>query len=385
MLEMDVVKRTTAAAALLAALLAQGCDRDAKSAASPNTTPAAPPVPVSAAVAASEDVPVEIKVIGNVEPFSTVSIKSQVEGQLARVHFNEGQEVKAGDLLIEIDPRPFEAALKRAEASLARDLAEANNASSEAERRASLFGQGFISRDENDQAQTRAASLRATVEADRAAVDTAKLELQYCRIRSPLDGRIGQILAHEGNVTKANETTLAVVNQIRPINVAFAVPEQELGRIRSHAAESKLAVRTTIRGMSARTVEGTLTFIDNAVNTTTGTVLLKAEFPNTDEALWPGQFVDVSLTLDVERGVVVVPGEAMQTGQQGPYLFVIKPDSTVEVRNVAVGRSTGSSVIVTSGLGAGERIVTDGQIRLAAGSKVQIRDGSAAPTDAPAQ
>jgi multidrug efflux system membrane fusion protein len=358
-----------------AGIVLPGCDREAKSAPAPGAG-AAPAVPVTVATAVTQDVPVQIRVIGNVEAHSTVSIKSQVEGQLAKVQFREGQEVKAGDLLFEVDPRPFDAALRRAEASLARDLAEANNASAEAERRASLFKQGFISRDENDQAQTRAASLRATLESDRAAVETAKLELQYCTIRSPLDGRIGQILAHEGNVVKANETMLAVVNQIRPIDVAFSVPEQDLGRIRARSSESKLAVQATIPGTKAATVDGGLTFIDNAVNMTTGTVLLKAEFPNADEALWPGQFVDVSLTLDVERGVVVVPGEAVQTGQEGAYVFAVKDDMTVDVRPVTVGRSTASSVIVTQGLAAGERVVTDGQIRLAAGSKIQIRDAA---------
>lgn len=361
--------------AFLALALLTGCGGEASSAPEPAGNAAPAPVPVTVATVSTEDVPVQISVIGNVEAFSTVSIKSQVEGQLAEVHFREGQQVKKGDLLFTVDPRPFEAALRQAEANLARDLAESDNARVEAQRRAQLLEQGFVSRDEHDQAQTRAASMQATVQANRAAIENAKLLLQYCWIRSPLDGRIGRILAHEGNVVKANETDLAVINQIQPAYVAFSVPEQDLGRIRARAAASRLTVQATIPDV-ATPVEGELTFIDNTVDTTTGTVLLKAEFANTDERLWPGQFVDVALTLDVERGVVIAPAEAVQTGQQGSYVFVVKPDLTAEVRPVAVGRTIGSSVVIREGLTAGERVVTDGQIRLAAGFKVQVLAGA---------
>jgi multidrug efflux system membrane fusion protein len=350
-----------------------GCSGEASNASSANRAAAA--VPVTVASVTTADVPLQIKVIGKVEPLSTVSIKPQVEGQLAKVHFREGQEVKKDDLLFTIDPRPLEAALRQAEANLARDVAQASNAGVEAERNARLLAQGFVSRDEHDQAQTRAAALKATVEADHAAIENAKLQLQYCYIRSPLDGRIGQILVHEGNVVKANETPMAVINQIRPINVAFSVPERDLGRIRARAAARPLAVQATLPADGMAPVNGSLTFIDNSVDTTTGTVLLKGEFANDQETLWPGQFVDVALTLDVDRGVVVVPAEAIQTGQQGAYVFVVKPDLTVDVRPVVVGRATGPAVIVTEGLAAEERVVTDGQIRLAPGFTVKIRDG----------
>jgi membrane fusion protein, multidrug efflux system len=371
---------TTVASALcllLALGAAAGCGGDADSAAGPAGRSAPAPVPVRVANAVTADVPVEIKVIGNVEPLSTVTIRSQVEGQLAEVHFREGQEVSKGDLLFTVDPRPFEAALRQAEANLARDLAQAKNAETEAERRRKLFKQGFISSDENDQAQTRAAVAGATTKADLAAVENAKLQQQYCYIRSPLSGRIGQILAHEGNVVKANDTQLAVINQIRPIEVAFSVPEQDLARIRAHAASGELAVEATAPGSETKE-NGRLTFIDNAVDTKTGTVLLKGRFDNQRETLWPGQFVDVALTLGVDRNVITVPAEAIQTGQEGAYVFVVKPDLTVAVRPVQVGRTAGSSVIVEKGLAAGDRVVTDGQIRLADGLKVEIRDAGTA-------
>jgi multidrug efflux system membrane fusion protein len=364
---------------LLAFALAHGCRGDDGGA--PGHGGAAAPVPVTVAAVHSGDVPVRIKVIGNVEPFSTVAVKSQVEGQLAKVHFQEGQEVKAGDLLFTVDPRPFEAALRQAEATLAHDQAEASNATVEAERLKRLLTQGFVSHDEVDQAVTRAAALAATLEADRAAVENAKLKLQYCTIRSPIDGRIGQILAHQGNVVKENDTTLAVINQIRPIRVGFSVPERELARIRERAATGPLSVEATLPGTDATAV-GTLSFIDNAVDTRTGTVLLKGEFANRDELLWPGQFVDVALTLDVEKGALVAPAEAVQTGQDGSYVFVVKPDLTAEVRRIVVGRAFDSSVVVEKGLAAGERVVTDGQIRLANGSKVQVRDATVATATA---
>jgi multidrug efflux system membrane fusion protein len=360
-------------------VLATGCGGEDGKASAPGGATA--PVPVVVATVRSEDVPVRINVIGNVEAYSTVAVKSQVEGQLAQVHFQEGQEVKAGDLLFTVDPRPFEAALRQAEAALAHDQAEASNATVEAGRLKRLLAQGFVSHDEVDQALTRAAALAATVDADRAAVETAKLNLQYCTIRSPIDGRIGQILAHQGNVVKENDTTLAVINQIRPIRVAFSAPERDLGRIRERAASDPLTVEARVPGTGA-TAQGTLSFIDNAVDTRTGTVLLKGEFPNRDEVLWPGQFVDVALTLAVEKGAIVAPAEALQTGQEGSYVFVVKPDLTAEVRPVVSGRAFDSSIVIEKGLAAGERVVTDGQIRLANGSKVQVRDATVATATA---
>jgi multidrug efflux system membrane fusion protein len=362
-------------------LLAAGCSSEAGGDAQGRQATQAP-VPVRVALVTRQDVPLQLRAIGNVEPFSSVSVRAQIEGQLAQVHFQEGQEVKQGALLFTIDPRPFEAALRQAEANLARDQAEASNAAVEATRRARLLEQGFVSRDEHDAAQTRAASLRATVKATEAAIENERLQLQYCYIRSPIDGRLGQLLVHEGNIVKANDTTLAVVNQLRPVHVVFSVPEQELPAIRERASAEGLTVHVTVRGGSGGPIAGTLTFIDNTVNTSTGTVLLKGLFANDDEVLWPGQFVDVSLVLSIDRQAVVTPAEAIQTGQKGPFTFVVTPAHTVEVRPVVVGRTAGPVTVVAEGLAAGEQVVTDGHVRLAPGSKVEILEAPAAPAPA---
>jgi multidrug efflux system membrane fusion protein len=330
-------------------------------------------VPVVAASVDERDVPLQVRAIGNVEPYSTISLKPQVDGQLAQLHFQEGQRVKQGDLLFTIDPRPFEAALRQAEANLAKERAEANNADSELKRRTALLKQGFVSQDEYDQAFARAASLHAASKADEAAIENARLQLQYCYIHSPIDGRVGQILVHAGNVVKRNETTLAVINQIRPVYVSFAVPERDLSEIRRLAAGGELTVEATIAGDSNKPVGGQLSFINNTVDTNTGTVMLKGLFTNEDELLWPGQFVDVNLTLSVQQHALVVPAEAVQTGQEGPFVFVINDDQTVEARPVVVERTTPLGAVVASGLSKGERVVTDGQLRLANGTRVEIK------------
>lgn len=332
-----------------------------------------PPVPVGVTRVEQRDVPLDVRAIGNVEAFSTVSVKSQVEGQLAEVRFKEGDEVKVGDLLFVIDPAPFQAALDQAQANLARATAEAKNAEVQAARFAALARSGIVSKDEHDRVATQAASMGAAVDAARAAVENVKLRLDFCYLRSPIDGRVGRLLVHQGNVVKEKETTLAVVNQLKPIYVTFAVPEQELPEIRRHQADHPLAVTVTLADTATPPVQGTLSFIDNAVDTTTGTVILKGIFPNVDEVLWPGQFVNAALTLDVERNAVVVPAAAVQTGQEGSYVFVVKVDETVEYRPIKVVRSAGQLAVVESGLAAGETIVTQGFVRLAPGVKVTIR------------
>jgi membrane fusion protein, multidrug efflux system len=331
------------------------------------------PVPVVVALAEKRDMPVDLHAIGNVEPYATISIKPQVDGQLAAVHFAEGDRVHKGQLLFTIDQRPFEAALRWAEANLARDQAEAGNAELEFKRRSQLVAQGFVSQDEYDQSAARAASTRAAVKADQAAIENVRLQLQYCSIVAPIDGRVGQILVHAGNIVKQNDTTLAIINQIRPIYVSFAAPEGDLPQVRARAAEGDLTVEAHIAQDPDHVPRGALSFINNTVNTTTGTVLLKGLFANEDEALWPGQFVDVSLTLAIQHDVVVVPNEAIQTGQDGQYVFLVKSDDTAEVRPVTLTRVAGSLAIVGSGLAPGERVVTDGQVRLAAGVKVEIK------------
>jgi multidrug efflux system membrane fusion protein len=348
--------------------LLTGCSRGAE------TSQAKPPaVPVRVAPVVQKDAPVELRAIGTVEAYQTVSIRPQIEGQIAKVAFTEGQEVKTGDLLFQLDTSPFEAALREAEAKLAMDRATAENASVEADRFRRLISDGIVSKDEHDQARTRAASSAAAVKGDEAAVERARIQLGYCSIHSPLDGRVGRVLVHVGNIVKEKETTLAVVNQVRPVRVAFAVPQQDLGRIRGHMAEGTLAVEAAVQGDEARN-HGTLSFVDNTVDTTTGTVLLKGEFTNETERLWPGQFVDVTLTLAIEHDVLTIPAHAVQTGQEGQYVFVVKADGTVDLRPVKVRRGPGTEVVVDDGLAAGERVVIEGQLRLAPGIAVEVRD-----------
>lgn len=337
-----------------------------------NTKREAPPVPVRVAPVTQKDIPIQIKAIGSVEAFSTVSVKSQVEGSLAEVHFSEGDAVKKGDLLFVIDPRPFESALRQAEANLAKEQAEARFAEVDAERRAELFKQGLVSRNEYDNAQTNAAALQAAANADAAAVENARLRLQYCYIHSAVDGRIGQLLVHEGNLVKQNDSTLAVINQVKPAYVAFAVPEGLLPEIRERAGAGALSVETIASGDGKPEVHGELKFINNTVDRTTGTVLLKGLFANDDEALWPGQFVEVALTLRSQQGALLVPLAAIQTGQQGQFVWVVSGEQKVEVRPVVTGDVSGTDVIVREGLKAGDTVVVDGQLRLAPGSRVEI-------------
>src|SRR5438093_7684670 len=332
------------------------------------------PVPVTVAPAVQKDAPVSLRAIGNVTAYSTVSLKAQVEGRVARVYFAEGQEVKRGDLLFALDARPFEAALRQAEANLARDRAQAETARVEAGRFARLVKEGVVSQDEYDQAHARAASLEAGVVADQAAVESARIQLQYCSIASPIDGRIGEILVHEGNGVKANETVLAVINQLRPIYVEFAVPQQELDEIRARMAGGELPVETFRPAAEDHPVVGTLNFINNMVDTASGTVLLKEICPNAHEEIWPGQFVTVTLRLATRHDAVMIPSRAVQTGQAGKFVFVLQPAGTVASRPVSVGQTVGEEVVVEQGIAAGEQVVTEGQLRLAPGVRVQVKE-----------
>ncbi len=339
-------------------------------------------VPVSVSDVVQKVVPLQLRAIGNVQAYSTVSIKSQVEGTLARVYFKEGQDVKKGDPIFLIDPRSFEAALRQAEANLARDTAQAANAKIDERRFADLYKEGGVSQQQYDQARTSATALEATLQWDRSAVENARLQLGYCSIHSPIDGRTGNLLVHQGNLVKANDADhlLVVINQVRPIYVSFSVPEQELPAIRRYMASGSLKVEAITLGREGRQPQGDLTFVDNAVDRTTGTVELKATFANADNALWPGQFVNVVLTLATEPNALVVPSEAIQTGQQGPYVFVVKPDLTVESRLIVVHRTIERETVIEKGLAPGERVVTDGQVRLVPGAKVEIKPSNPAPT-----
>lgn len=333
-------------------------------------------VPVEVTKAKKMNVPLQVKAIGNVEAYTTVAVKSQVNGEIAAVHFREGQDVAKDALLFTIDPRPFKAALRQAESALARDRAQAKNAREESDRYSGLVEKGFVSRQEYDRARTNADALDAVVQADEAAVENARLQLAYTAIRSPIAGRTGGIQVQQGNVVKANDIALVTINQVVPINVAFAVPEQELTAIKRFRAAGALRVLVSVPQSERDPLQGRLVFIDNAVNTQTGTIQLKATFPNRNHALWPGQFVDVIIVLTVERDRTVVPQSAVQTGQQGPYVYAVKEDGTAELKQVTIARTFDEWAVIGTGVAAGETVVTEGQLRLVPGVKVQVKSGT---------
>lgn len=332
-------------------------------------------VPVMVATVIRKDVPAQLQAIGNVEAYSTVSVKSQVEGQLGKVYFEEGDEVKKGELIFLVDPRPFEASLKQAQANMARDAAQMKKAESDTRRYAELLKKGIVSEAEYDQYRSSFETFKATVNADSAAVENARLQLEYCYIRSPIDGRIGRLMVNPGNILEANQTILAVINQIKPIYVTFSVPEQKLSEIRKYMSSAgKLTVEVITSAENDNPVSGELTFLDNQVDATTGTILLKALFPNEDEFLWPGKFVNIALLLTTLKNAVVIPSEAVQTGQEGEYVFVVKPDLTVESRPVTVGSRLAQHVVIAEGLRLQEKVVTSGQFDLAPGVRVKIKN-----------
>jgi len=330
------------------------------------------PVPVTVATAIRKAVPFEIGTFGAVEANVTVAVKPQVTGVITAVRFKEGEEVKKDALLFSIDPRPFRADLDRAEAALLRDKVQLANAEREASRQAELLKSGGVSQGVYDQARTTADALAAAARADEAAVETARLNLEYCSIRSPIDGRAGECLADAGNMVKAGDAALVVINQVRPIQLNFTVPQQNLAELRKRTAAGTLQVRAYVPGQ-AQPETGELTFVDNAVDRTTGTIRLKATFANAAERLWPGLFVTVKLVLYVQADAVVVPSQAVQSGQQGQFVYVVKADGKVESRIVTVDRIFGGESIVSKGVEAGEQVVTDGQLRLVPDATVTIK------------
>jgi len=342
----------------------------------------APPADVPVAVARVErrDVPVTLDATGTVEPIRTAVVAAQVDGILKRVAFREGDNVRAGQVLFEIDPRPYQAALDQTEGVLGRDAAQAANADKDAARIEALAAKDYVTLQQLDQARAAAGALAATLRADSAAVERARLDLQYATIRAPIEGRAGGLLLREGNLVRASAgTPLVVINQLAPILVRFAVPSTYLPDIRRRAGR-RLDVRATPIGDTAME-RGVLTFLDNAVDSLTGTIQLKAEFPNRDGALWPGALVRVQLELDVERGAVVVPLTAVMNGQQGSFVYVIGGDRKAELRRVQVERSTDTIAVLRSGVAAGETVVTDGQLRLTDGTRVAPRNDSTAAAD----
>jgi multidrug efflux system membrane fusion protein len=339
---------------------------------------AAPPqqlVPVTVGTAERRDVPFELAATGSVEPLQTVAVQPQIGGPIVRIAFREGQDVERGQVLFQIDPRPYQAALAQAEAFLARDRAQAANAEQEAKRYAELADREYVTAQQYDQARTVSAAAAATFAGSQAAVEEAKLNLQYATIRAPISGRTGSLRVRAGNLVRvADAAPLVTINQIRPILVRFAVPAANLALIQRYRGEDLVVLAQPVGGGDSS--EGQLTFVDNAVDTTTGTILLKGTFANTDGALWPGEFVNVRLRLYVERDALVVPATAVVTGQQGTFVFVVGGDSTAATKPVKLGRTAGDVAIVDGELSPGERVVTDGQLRLQQGSKVQIKSAA---------
>lgn len=358
------------AAALLASFAAAGC-RGQHAAGYGQQT-----VPVLVAKAEQKTVATRLHAIGRVEAYSTVNIKAQLDGVITEVHFKEGQDVKRGDLLFVIDPRPFEAALLQAQANLARDQAKAAQSAADESRYSYLLKQKVGSQQQYDQAHATAASDKAAVAADEAEVQTAKLNLAYTTIRAPIDGRTGNLLVHQGNLVKNNaDTPMVVINQISPVYVDFSVPEQSLSDVRQGMARRTLPVEVTIPGQQGVLEKGNLSFIDNSVDMKTGTIELKGLFSNQDGKLWPGQFVDANLILNERPGTVVVPSQAIQTGADGSYVFVVDHEMKVQSRPVVVGTSDDGQTVVERGLTSGETVVTDGQLRLVPGAHVSIKSG----------
>jgi len=332
-------------------------------------------VPVVVSKAGRSSFPVELRAIGTGQAFKTVSVESQVAGIVKEVHYRQGQLIHQGDLLITLDKSPFVAALAQAEAALARDKAQAQLSQAELQRYSELDKQGIISKQQYEQSLATSRATQATVQADEAAIQTAKIQLSYCSIYAPISGVAGAQLIYQGATVKANDLpVLVVINQVSPIYVDFAVPQQYLGSIKRFMARSRLGVEATPPGDSAAE-KGLLTFVNNTVDASTGTIHLLASFPNTDQRLWPGQFSNVLLRLNEEQNVLVVPSQAVQTGQQGDYVFVTKPDMTVDVRQVKVGQSVNNQTQVLGGLSDGETVVIDGQVRLVPGTKVYLSKG----------
>lgn len=364
-------------AAAAALSLAGGCGGDAESA---KRAASPPPVPVSVETAREERVPVYLNAIGNVEAYSSVALKARVDGQIVGMNFREGQEVRRGDVLFRIDARPFEAALKQAEANALRDAASRDQARSQEQRYKELLDKNFVSREAYAQIATNAQTAEASAKASQAALENARLNLEYCTIASPIDGFVGKVLLQVGNLVKANDVNpLVVINQVRPIYVNFAVPERELPAVRRYMAAGPLAVEVAVSGADKPLAEGRLIFVDNAVDPSTGTIRLRAQFDNRDAALWPGQFVNAKLRLYEQDNAVIVPARAVQTGPEGQYVYVIGPELTAELRRVTVERTDGERSVIAKGIQKGEQVVTRGQLRL--GPKTKVRIG--APGDAP--
>jgi multidrug efflux system membrane fusion protein len=326
--------------------------------------------------------PLTITAVGTVEAYSTVAVRAQVTGELKNVNFSQGDDIQAGQVLFVLDTRPLEAALNQAEANLQRDTAQAQNAKVIAQRMEDLVERGVGTREQRDTARTTAAALDAVVGANQAAVENARVQLQYATIRAPISGRTGALMVHAGNLVRANDQTpLVVINQIAPTYVSFGIPEMMLPELRRFMAQRQLDVEAAPPNETAPPAIGRISFVDNQVDQTTGTIRIKATFPNESRRLWPGQFVNVSVRLSSEANAIVVPSVAVQNGPDGQYVFVVKTDQTVEMRPVTVARTAGRETVLREGVKIGETVVTDGQLRLVPGSRISVKSGTTSKAD----
>jgi multidrug efflux system membrane fusion protein len=340
-------------------------------------------IPVAVGTVVQKAMPIEISVIGAAEAFSSVAIRAQTTGQLTSVNFTEGDDVKAGQVLFTLDRRPLEAALQQAQANLERDIAQATNAAQQAKRFEELSQRGIATREQVDTSRTAVTALNATVEADKAAVENAKVQLQYATITAPINGRTGALMVHEGNLVRANDqAALVVINQVAPISVSFAIPEARLPELKKYMAGGALRVTANPPNDDATPAVGRISFVDNSVDQATGTIKVKGTFPNADRRLWPGQYVNVVVTLSTDPKAIVVPSVAVQAGQQGPYVFVVNSEQKVDMRPITVGRTSATETVIVSGLKPGEIIVTDGHLRLVPGSRITVKGQNDQPADA---
>ena len=371
---------------VLAALVSAGCS---KQQAAPQPQPQQrPAVPVVVGKVTQKTIPVTLTAVGNVEAFSEVSIKAQVAGALLAVHFNEGDFVRKGQKLLTIDPRPYQAALAQAQAALARDKAVAANNRLQAERYTKLLADGLVPAQQVDTFLSTADASDAVVSADEAAIKTAELNLEYCTIYSPIDGRTGSLLLKPGNLVKVADVPIVLINQVIPINVKFSVPQQFWPDVKKYMAQGTLRVSATVPRDPGLPEEGRLTFVDNAVDATTGTIPLRATFPNSQNRLWPGLYVNVLLKLSDQPNAIVIPAQAIAQGQKGAFVYVVTSDTTVEARAVVSSRTVEDEAIIEQGLQPGETIVVDGLARLEPNSRISIKNNKnnlteAAPTDRP--
>ena len=358
---------------VLLIVAAAGCSRNVVATSSARSGAASDSVPVAVTTVADEPMPIEVRAVGTVEPSAAVSVRAQVGGQLTEVHFAEGQEVQKNDLLFVIDPRPYEAQLHQVDANLAKDTAQAENATAQVRRYQDLVGRGIATREQLDQISTTAAALQATLKADAAAVETARLQLEYATIRAPIGGRTGSLIVQPGNLVRTTDTTpLVVINQLSPIYVTFPVPESSLADLRRYQAAGSLRIDARVPDEAGPAEHGVISFIDNTVDRSTGTIKVKGTFQNAARRLWPGLFVDVVLTLETEPHAIVVPSRAVQDAPQGKYVYVVKLDRTVESRPVTIARTIGDRTVIAAGLATGETVVTDGHLRLVPGKQVTV-------------